>query len=218
MGADAAVIAVDGTAAPPFEPKPGCSVGQPARRVVRAPAEGAIATLSTSASPCRSTGAPRRHRAASQHTSFDPQPLRAGRIPEPDLATAERLSFTFAPADGDAMAIAVSDTSGGLPLGPICTSSDKFWTINGRAWPGRDHSVIPPPLAVLERGRSYVFELKNGSPLLHPIHIHGHTFKVLKSTPEPAVYHADTVVLTPEGRSRSRSLPTTPADGCSTAM
>ena len=59
--------------------------------------------------------------------------------------------------------------------------------------------VIPPPLAVLERGRSYVFELKNGSPLLHPIHIHGHTFKVLKSDRRSLpVYHADTVVLTPE--------------------
>ena len=201
IGADAAVIAVDGTAVPPFELK--TWLLGPANRLdlaLRAPAEGGIATLVDQREPdvvrlARFVGAG----AASQPTAFDPLPLRAGRIPEPDLATAERLSFTFAPADGDAMAIAVSDTSGGLPLGPICTSSDKFWTINGRAWPGRDHSVIPPPLAVLDRGRSYVFELKNGSPLLHPIHIHGHTFKVLKSDRRSLpVYHADTVVLTPE--------------------
>ena len=36
-------------------------------------------------------------------TAFDPAPLRAGRIPEPDLDNAERLPFAFsATADGDA--------------------------------------------------------------------------------------------------------------------
>jgi Multicopper oxidase len=53
---------------------------------------------------------------------------------------------------------------------------------HGRPWPDRDHAIVPPPLAVLDRGRSYLFTLKNASPFLHPIHIHGHTFKVVRST------------------------------------
>jgi FtsP/CotA-like multicopper oxidase with cupredoxin domain len=200
-GADAAVIAIDGTPLPPFELR-SWLLG-PAMRldlVVRAPAEGSIATLVDQ----REDDAVRLARfvgfgAAPQKTAFDPAPLRAGRIPEPDMSAAERLTFTFAPTGSDTAAIAVSDTSGGLPLGPICTSSDNFWTINGRAWPGRDHSVMPPPLAVLDRGKSYVFELKNGSPLLHPVHIHGNTFKVLRSDRRSLpVHHADTVLLTPE--------------------
>ncbi len=31
---------------------------------------------------------------------------------------------------------------------------------------------------MLQRGRSYVFELENVTPHQHPIHIHGHSFKV----------------------------------------
>jgi FtsP/CotA-like multicopper oxidase with cupredoxin domain len=88
---------------------------------------------------------------------------------------------------------------GPLPIGPLCLSSDDFWAINGTAWPDREHSRIPPPLALLDRGRSYVFRLKNGSQLIHPIHIHGHSFKVLASDQRAfPVHHADTVLLMPE--------------------
>jgi FtsP/CotA-like multicopper oxidase with cupredoxin domain len=200
IGADAAVVAIDGTALPPFALK-SWLLG-PAMRldlVMRSPAEGGVATLvdqreSDVVRLARFVGSG----AASKRTAFDPQPLRAGRIPEPDIASAERLTFTFALA-ADGAAIAVSDTAGGFPLGPICTSSDSFWTINGRGWPGRDHKVIPPPLAKLDLGRSYVFELKNGTQLLHPIHIHGNTFKVLRSDRRSLpIHHCDTALLTPE--------------------
>ena len=69
----------------------------------------------------------------------------------------------------------------------------------GQAWPERDHASLPPPLAVLERGHTYAFTLRNASQFLHPIHMHGHTFKVLRSSKQRLpVHHADTVLLLPD--------------------
>ena len=185
-GADAAVIAIDGIAVPPF-PLRGWLLA-PAMRVdlvVRAPGEGGVAHLvDRRAEPplplVRLVGAgPSR-----PSRPFDPRPLRAGRIPEPDLATAETLDFDF--MAGAAAAVPPGDGSEGLFLGSICISSDDFWTINGTGWPGRDHSRIPAPIAVLERGRSYRFRMRNASKIAHPIHIHGHSFKVLAQRPAVA--------------------------------
>lgn len=201
LGAEAAVIAVDGNALPPL-PLKSWLLG-PAMRVdlaVRAPEDGGFAELvdlrdGDGVHLVRLVGSG----VAPPPRPFDPQPLRAGRIPEPDVPPADRLSFTFAQEGAEAAAIAANDPSAAPAIGPICTSSDDFWTINGRAWPGRDHATIPPPLAALARGKSYVFELRNDSPLLHPIHIHGHTFKVLESDRRSLpVHHADTVLLTPQ--------------------
>ncbi len=198
-GADAAVVAIDGVAVSPF-PLAAWLIA-PAMRVdlvVRAPGEGGVAHLvDRRADPALplvrlvGAGAPRPAR------PFDPRPLRAGRIPEPDLAAAETLDFAFAP--GGAAAVAPGDGPGGPFLGPICVSSDEFWSINGTAWPGGDHARIPAPLAVLRRGRSYRFRMRNTSRIAHPIHIHGHSFKVLSSDRQALpVHHADTVLLLPE--------------------
>jgi FtsP/CotA-like multicopper oxidase with cupredoxin domain len=201
VGAEAAVIAIDGTAVPRFELK--TWLLGPAMRLdlaVRAPAEGSVAhlvdrRLAEIVPLARLVGTG----TSGPAKSFDPLPLRAGRIPEPDIAGADQLTFTLAAAESDASAIAVDDPANALAIGPLCLSSDGFWTINGRAWPGRDHSKIPRPLAVLERGRSYLFKLKNGSPLMHPIHFHGHTFKVLQSDRRALpVHHADTVLVMPD--------------------
>jgi FtsP/CotA-like multicopper oxidase with cupredoxin domain len=201
-GAEAAIIAVDGNALPPM-PLDSWLLG-PAMRldlVVRAPKEGGEAILvdrrqdePVTLARFIGQGPPLPAR------SFDPAPLRPGHIPEPDLAAAKRLSFNFGRPDSQAAAVAVNDVAAGLPIGPICTSSDHFWTINGRSWPDGGHAEIPPPLAVLERGRSYLFALKNTTPFLHPIHIHGHTFKVLRADQRPAlpVHHADTVLVLPD--------------------
>ena len=41
--------------------------------------------------------------------------------------------------------------------------------------------IFPGPLAVLERGKSYVLRLRNESPNLHPIHLHGLVFLPIRS-------------------------------------
>jgi FtsP/CotA-like multicopper oxidase with cupredoxin domain len=124
--------------------------------------------------------------------------LRAGRIPEPDLSSAARMAFAFHTSDSGTR-VAVADASAGGPLGALCTSTRTFWGINDRSWPERGHERLPPPLATLERGRSYLFRLSNRTQFSHPIHIHGHTFKVLRSTKQKRLVHyADTVLLLPD--------------------
>jgi hypothetical protein len=144
--------------------------------------------------------------------AFDPRPLRAGRVPEPDLAAAETLDFAFM-ACGAAAAVPPGDGLDALLLGSICVSSDDFWSINGAAWPGSDHSRIPAPLAILERGRSYRLRMKNASRIAHPIHIHGHSFKVLGSDKQSLpVHHADTVLLLPEETVEAAFVADNPGD------
>jgi len=199
-GADAAIVAVDGIALSPL-PLTVWPTG-PAMRidlVLRAPPAGGVARLIDRSSDGRlelarlvGTGQPRRA------TAFDPAPLRAGRIPVPDLATATRLVFRLQVSDAGAAIAAAEDTSG-VALGQLCLSSRNFWTINGHAWPDRDHARLPPPLAALHRGQSYVFALRNETVFPHPIHIHGHCFTFLRSNKQSQPeHHADTLLLLPE--------------------
>ncbi|NIB39902.1 multicopper oxidase family protein [Pseudomaricurvus alkylphenolicus] len=105
-------------------------------------------------------------------------------LPEPDLANAETKRFVFE-WEG---AVTPADDQG--------KANHKFWTINRRAWEGMSADNIPAPLATLDLGKSYVFDLKNNTPHAHPIHIHGVMFKVIKSNKkriEP--FFTDTVLM-----------------------
>jgi FtsP/CotA-like multicopper oxidase with cupredoxin domain len=101
-----------------------------------------------------------------------------------------------------------------LPYADImCLSSKTFWAINKQSWPEQGHQRLPPPLAVLTRGKSYIFELVNRTPHMHPIHIHGHTFTVLDSNKRELPQHlADTVLLTPKERIRVAFVADNPGD------
>jgi FtsP/CotA-like multicopper oxidase with cupredoxin domain len=200
-GAEAAVIAIDGNGVSPFA-LDSWLLG-PAMRLdlaVRAPAQEGTAYIvdRRPAEPLPlarilGIGLP------SNVKSFDPLPLRAGRMQEPQIHEAEILSFNFARSGDDTATVSLDELQGTAFLGSLCLSSNDFWTINQKVWPGSDHSKIPPPLAVLQRNRSYVFKLTNGGKIIHPIHIHGHTFKVLHSDQRMLpVHHADTVLLMPE--------------------
>ncbi len=215
-GAEAAVIAVDGAGIPPF-PLKSWRMG-PAMRldlVVRAPKPGEVARVVDYFAPqpvelARLVGTgPMLDRGA-----FDPAPLVKPVIPEPNLADAVRLPFVFsATAAGRAAVDAVGDLPEGVPIGPLCLTERTFWAINKAPWPNKGHAVLPPPLAVLERGRSYVFELRNVTPRIHPIHIHGHTFRVVKSNDGPVVSHfADTVLVAPKERLEVAFVADNPGD------
>jgi FtsP/CotA-like multicopper oxidase with cupredoxin domain len=145
---------------------------------------------------------------------FDPAPLKANPIPEPKLDTAERLTFSFSStATGQSVSASETANPADVFLDDLCTASGTFWAINKHPWPTGAHSRLPPPIAALERGKSYVFELKNLTPQMHPIHIHGHTFKVLKSNKrELPVHHADTVLLQPKERVEVAFVADNPGD------
>jgi FtsP/CotA-like multicopper oxidase with cupredoxin domain len=212
-GAEAALVAVDGVAITPT-PLKSWRMG-PAMRadiIIRAPGAGETATLVDYFAPepvplaqFTGRGEPRRTDA------FDPQPLRAGRMAEPDLGRAERIAFDFTPtATGQAVAQAAEN---GAALGSLCLANDSFWAINKQVWPGHGSGKLPPPLAMLQRGRSYVFELVNRTKQQHPIHIHGHHLKLLKSNKRDLpVHRADTLLLYPDERLETAFVADNPGD------
>ena len=53
----------------------------------------------------------------------------------------------------------------------------KLWAVNGKI-PGNVHTE--PPLLTLELGKSYILELINSTAFEHPIHLHGHSFRVIR--------------------------------------
>ena len=72
---------------------------------------------------------------------------------------------------------------------------------------------LPPPLATLTRGRSYVFELVNTTPHTHPIHLHGHTFQVIDSNKRKvAPYFSDTVLIHTRERVKIAFVADNPGD------
>ncbi|MCX5495250.1 multicopper oxidase family protein [Kaistia dalseonensis] len=200
-GAEAAVVAIDGLACQPF-PLRSWRMG-PAMRadlVIRTPADGGTATLFDyfSAKPVPlarfMTKGPAR-----RTTPFDPAPLASARITAPDLSAPVTPMTFSATATAQSVASAAGDDQGFL--GPLCLAAGTFWAINKASWPGGGMDQIPPPLLKLERGRSYRLQLRNVTPRMHPIHIHGHSFTVLKSNKRELPPHfADTVLLLPEER------------------
>jgi FtsP/CotA-like multicopper oxidase with cupredoxin domain len=128
--------------------------------------------------------------------------LRAGRMPMPDVAKAERLSFELAAtATGARLVAQGGDAFSRIVMDSLCLSQQSFWAMNKQSWPGGDHAPLPPPLMVLRQGQSYVVELKNVSQVRHPIHLHGHSFRVLGSNKRALPEHwADTVLVAPRER------------------
>jgi FtsP/CotA-like multicopper oxidase with cupredoxin domain len=57
-----------------------------------------------------------------------------------------------------------------------------------------------PPLLTLKRGRSVMLALRNDTAWLHPMHLHGHSFRVLKRNGSLVPYRqwADTVLVSPQ--------------------
>ncbi|ASL27552.1 multicopper oxidase family protein [Azotobacter chroococcum] len=112
-----------------------------------------------------------------------PAALPANPVPEPDLAVAESLRFNF-------------EWAGALSTNMEQGGAFKFWQINGQAWDINDKSCAERPIATLQQGRSYIFELRNVSQYQHPIHLHGMTFKVLDSNRRKITpYFTDTYLL-----------------------
>lgn len=202
-GTDAAIIAVDGNGCAPIEL--GTWRLGPAGRLdilMRAPKSGQVAQLVDyfSAEPvvlAQLVGDGPEVR----DDAFTPTPLLTMPFKVADRRAAEQLDFTFsATATGSAIAAAAVGGEA-LLIGKLCLSKRTFWAINKQPWSSVDHSDLGPPLASLKLDRSYIFELKNVTPNAHPIHIHGHTFEIIKSNLRdlPSV-RADTILLLPKER------------------
>eukprot|EP01030_Chromulinospumella_sphaerica_P008336 gene8336-8157_t len=112
-----------------------------------------------------------------------PAALPANPVAEPDLANAEKLNFNFEWVGS----VSVNVDNGKPP---------SLWQINGKAWDITDKTCADRPIAKLEKGKSYIFELKNMTQYQHPIHLHGMSFKVIASNRHKVIpYFTDTYLL-----------------------
>lgn len=214
-GADAFIIAVDGNPLPP-RPLDGWPMA-PAMRldvVFRAPREAGktIRLTNVYAAEPKPLASFRATGPSLPNKRFVPRALPAAAIPEPDLKNAQVVPMAFsAAAAPQSFEPALLTT---LPEADArCLSAKTFWAINRQSWPEGGHERLPPPIVTLDKGRSYIFELANLTPHLHPIHIHGYTFKVLSSDGRAVVpHHADTVLLEPKERLRVAIKADNPGD------
>jgi FtsP/CotA-like multicopper oxidase with cupredoxin domain len=212
----AAVIATDGNGCDPF-PVRGWRIGPAMRADIAlvAPAEEGVELSLLDVWPAANVPLARIVTAGpALRAERDAASLRLppAELPEPDLAAATPLEFTLLAGHADP-AMEAWAREMGVSLDRLCLSSRVFCSINRIAWPGASHEKMPPPLFELASGQSYVAEIFNGTPHRHPMHLHGHTFKVIGSskTAQPP-YWADTVLVDPKERIRIAFVAGAPGD------
>ena len=118
--------------------------------------------------------------------------LPANPVALPDLAKAQKHRIVF----------------GGGMMGTMPSQGEHrglFWTVNGKPVPEHDHHHAP--LLTLARGRSYVLDLVNDTAWHHPIHLHGHVFRVNSKD-----QWGDSVLLDPKSRAEIAFVADNPGD------
>lgn len=150
---------------------------------------------------------------------YEPKPLRDhpldaplaltdNTMPEPDLSAAIRHDITFG---GGMMGMMMATTRGGRSSDMRdMMHSGMAWTINGAEAKGH----VMDPLITFSRGSSCVLDLRNDTAWYHPIHLHGHSFRVISRNGEPTRYHEwqDTVLLSPRERAEIAFVADNPGD------
>jgi FtsP/CotA-like multicopper oxidase with cupredoxin domain len=88
--------------------------------------------------------------------------------------------------------------------------SGKIWFINGVAAEGH----IMDPMLTLERGRSYVLAMTNATAWHHPMHLHGHCFRVISRNGKPTPHREwqDTVLMAPREKVEIAFVADNPGD------
>src|SRR5699024_10073971 len=62
--------------------------------------------------------------------------------------------------------------------------ADGIWFINGKAAEGH----IMDPMLTLAHGESHVIEMINATAWHHPMHLHGHSFRVISRNGRPTTH------------------------------
>ncbi len=124
-------------------------------------------------------------------------------VPEPDIARAERLDVTL-----------TGGMMGGMGMmgrmGGMNGTGDAMWAINGVG----AHGHHMEPALTLVRGQTYVLTVDNRTAWYHPVHLHGHSFRVISRNDSPTRYREwrDTVLLAPRERAEIAFVADNPGD------
>jgi FtsP/CotA-like multicopper oxidase with cupredoxin domain len=127
------------------------------------------------------------------HAPDGPVALAPNLVPSPKLDEAARHQLVF--AGGMMGSLREAEMDGRRrPMREIMQHR-MAWAVNGKVATGHSHE----PILRLQRGRSYRLSLTNDTAWHHPIHLHGHTFKVLSRNGVPLAHDEwrDTVLMNP---------------------
>lgn len=143
-------------------------------------------------------------------TFADEPPVRlaANPLAEPDLKSAERHEIVFSGGMMGGMMSAMMD--GKQTDIRTLMHNGLVWAVNGIAAKGH----MLKPLLTLDRDRSYVLELVNDTAWHHPMHLHGHAFRVISRNGTPTQHREwlDTVLLDPRERAEIAFVADNPGD------
>lgn len=138
------------------------------------------------------------------------QPIRlpANPIPEPDIKNAKRHQVVLGGGMMGSMRTAMLD--GKQVDIRTLMHNGLVWAINGIAAKGHVHE----PLIAFDRNRSYILELVNETMWDHPIHLHGHSFRVISRNRKPTQHREwqDTVLLSRQEKAEIAFVADNPGD------
>jgi FtsP/CotA-like multicopper oxidase with cupredoxin domain len=117
--------------------------------------------------------------------------LPANPLPEPDLQSAVRQEVLL--EGGAKGGMAGAHMNGEMLSVEELVRRGKAWALNGKV----AHGHKMPPLLTFKRGQSVVMEIYNDTFFEHPMHLHGHSFQVLKRDGQPVAHNIwqDTVIV-----------------------
>jgi len=125
-----------------------------------------------------------------------PFALPTPKLPAPDLTRAEALTLTLG---GGMMSGQQGAEVGGrfVEMREMLREHRLAWALNGQAMAGHDHDR--PPLFALKRDASYRMTIVNETAWAHPMHLHGHVFRVLARNGQAAsrAEWRDTLLIEP---------------------
>ena len=204
------IIALDGQPVTPHEPRDGVVVLGPAMRADvildctgKPGTRGQLVDRAYRGNDFRVLDFTYADTALREATPDWPIALPANPIPEPDLSSAQRHEVTFT---GGMMGMMVEremglERRGGMMGGGMMGMMHDgrgIWFVNGKAAEGH----VLDPLLTLKRDASHILEMTNATAFDHPIHLHGHSFRVISRNGAPTQHREwqDTVLMAPRER------------------
>jgi FtsP/CotA-like multicopper oxidase with cupredoxin domain len=140
-----------------------------------------------------------------EHAPDWPVALPANPLREPDIGTARHHEVFFnggmmgqmvMAEMGGSMGESHQDGMGGGMMDMMSMMQGQaIWFVNGKAAEGH----VLQPMLTLERDASHVIAMTNATAWHHPIHLHGHSFRVISRNGEPTPHREwqDTVLMAP---------------------
>ena len=161
------------------------------------------------------SGSPLRDQPLTTPIVLPPNPLQ-----EPTLNNAQRHEVVFGGGMMGMMAggaMSADDGGGGMMNGSNMgggmmggSSNMMGWTVNGVSASGHVHD----PILTIPKGQSVILTLKNKTAWWHPIHVHGHSFRVLSRNGKPTAHKEwqDTVLMSPQETAEIAFVADNPGD------